>query len=304
MTDTSPTELAARIGSGLLSFPVTHFREADLSFDEDAYRDNIAHLGKYDVAGLFAAGGTGEFFSLTPEEADRVVRAAVAAAPQGVPVLAPAGYGTATAAAMAAAAERAGADGVLLFPPYLTEADQDGLAAHVRAVCSATSLGVVVYARANAVYAADTLAALAEECPNLIGYKDGVGDIEAIVRIRSALGDRLTYIGGLPTAETFALPYLELGATTYSSAIFNFLPEFALRFYGAVRERRSAEASALLDRFVLPYTRIRDRRRGYAVSIVKAGMRAVGRPAGPVRPPLSDLRPEEAAELSALIGRL
>src|SRR5690606_7809459 len=131
VTYTSPTELAARIGSGLLSFPVPHFREADLSFDEDAYRDNIAHLGHYD--------------------------AAVAAAPQGVPVLAPAGYGTATAAAMAAAAERAGADGVLLFPPYLTEADQDGLAAHVRAVCSATSLGVVVYARANAVYAADTL---------------------------------------------------------------------------------------------------------------------------------------------------
>src|SRR5690606_21831093 len=111
VTDTSPTQRAAPNRAGLRSLPVPHFRDADLSFDRDAYRDNIARPRTYAAAGLFAAGGTGEFFSLTPEEADRVVRAAVAAAPQGVPVLAPAGYGTATAAAMAAAAERAGADG-------------------------------------------------------------------------------------------------------------------------------------------------------------------------------------------------
>ena len=49
------------------------------------------------------------------------------------------------------------------------------------------------------------------------------------------MGDRLTYIGGLPTAETFALPYLEMGVTTYSSAVFNFVPEFATDFYAAVR---------------------------------------------------------------------
>ena len=302
MTQTAPDEIARRLGSGLLSFPVTHFRE-DLSFDEAAYRENIAGLGREGLSGLFAAGGTGEFFSLTAEEVRRVVRAAVEGAPDGVPVIAPAGYGTAAAAEMARDAERAGADGVLLFPPYLTEASQDGLAAHVRAVCDATRLGVTVYSRANAVYEDTTVARIAETCPNLVGFKDGVGNLELMTRIRARLGERLVYIGGLPTAETFAQPYLEMGVTTYSSAIFNFVPDFALAFYDAVRARDRGEVRRRLEEFVLPYCEIRNRRSGYAVSIVKAGMRAVGRPAGPVRPPLTDLTEDESAALAGLIEK-
>ncbi|MEV5176676.1 5-dehydro-4-deoxyglucarate dehydratase, partial [Streptomyces flaveolus] len=271
---------------------------------ETAYREHVVRLSNYDVGGLFAAGGTGEFFSLTPTEVERVVTAAADSAPEGTPILAPAGYGTATAVEFAAAAERAGADGILLFPPYLTEAGQEGLARHVEAVCRATSLGVVIYSRANAVYSADTVARLADTCPNLIGYKDGVGDIDTVTRIHARLGDRLTYIGGLPTAETFALPYLQLGVTTYSSAIFNFLPDFALAFYTAVREQRQADVTKMLSDFVLPYTEIRNLQAGYAVSIVKAGMTATGQSAGPVRPPLTDLTPQEHDALSALIARL
>ncbi|MGW6354090.1 5-dehydro-4-deoxyglucarate dehydratase [Streptomyces sp. NPDC055092] len=306
MTSSSytPSELGRRIGSGLLSFPVTHFTADELSFDESAYRDSITRLAEYEVGGLFAAGGTGEFFSLTGSEVESVVAAAVQSVPEGTPVLAPAGYGTRTAVEYAQAAERAGADGILLFPPYLTEAGQEGLADHVEAVCRSTSLGVIVYSRANAVYTAPTLARIADRCPNLIGYKDGVGDIDAMTRIYTRLGERLTYIGGLPTAEMFALPYLELGVTTYSSAIFNFLPEFALEFYGAVRERKHDTVIKLLDDFVLPYTEIRNRRPGYAVSIVKAGMTAVGHSAGPVRPPLTDLTHDELSELAALINNL
>ncbi|MET8276013.1 5-dehydro-4-deoxyglucarate dehydratase [Streptomyces sp. NPDC005096] len=304
MTSFTPSELGQRIGSGLLSFPVTHFDVDDLSFDEDAYRANIQRLAKYEVGGLFAAGGTGEFFSLTAAETEQVVTAAVRAAPDGTPILAPAGYGTRTAIEYAQAGERAGADGILLFPPYLTEAGQAGLAQHVEAVCRSTSLGVIVYGRANATYTADTLARLADSCPNLIGYKDGIGDIDAMTRIYTRLGERLTYVGGLPTAETFALPYLELGVTTYSSAIFNFLPEFALEFYGAVRERRRDTVVKLLNDFVLPYTEIRNRQNGYAVSVVKAGMTATGHSAGPVRSPLTDLTESELAELTALINGL
>ncbi|WP_437098765.1 dihydrodipicolinate synthase family protein [Streptomyces flavidovirens] len=175
---------------------------------------------------------------------------------------------------------------------------------HVEAVCRSTSLGVVIYSRANAIYSADTVARLADTCPNLIGYKDGVGDIDTMTRVYARLGERLTYIGGQPTAETFALPYLQLGVTTYSSAIFNFLPEFALDFYAAVRERRQAEVTQMLTDFVLPYTEIRNRQAGYAVSIVKAGMTATGHSAGPVRPPLTDLALQEFDELTALIAQL
>ncbi|MER7081023.1 5-dehydro-4-deoxyglucarate dehydratase [Saccharopolyspora kobensis] len=303
MSAYSPTGMARQLASGLLSFPVTHFRP-DLGFDEAAYRENIGWLSGFGAAGLFAAGGTGEFFSLTPAEVEQVVTAAVAEAPAGLPVIAPAGYGTATAVEMARAAERAGAAGLLLLPPYLTEADQAGLAAHVRAVCAATELGVVLYSRANAVFEDTTVAELAEDCPNLVGFKDGVGNVEKMTRLYSRLGDRLTYVGGLPTAETFALPLLELGVTTYSSAMFNFVPEFALRFYRAVAERDRTAVYRYLNEFVLPYCDIRNRRAGYAVSIVKAGMRVIGRPAGPVRPPLVDLDDAELAALADLVERV
>ena len=202
------------------------------------------------------------------------------------------------------AAARAGASGVLLFPPYLTEGTQDGLSAHVRAVCAATGLGVVVYNRANAIYAADTVARLAEECPNLVGFKDGAGNIEQMTRIYARLGDRLTYIGGLPTAEMFALPYRSLGLTTYSSAIFNFLPDFATGFYDALRGGDDARVLALLDEFVIPYCDLRNRAPGYAVSIIKAGLKVIGRPAGPVRAPLTDLDEAEQAELAALVAKV
>ena len=301
MAEMAPEELAKKIGGGLLSFPVTHFKQ-DFDFDEGPYREHIEWLLKFRPAGLFAAGGTGEFFSLTMPEFSSVVTAAVQQTNSRVPVVAGCGYGTAIAKQFAKAAETAGADGILLLPPYLLNSEPAGLMAHVEAVCASTGLGVIFYNRDNAVLSESTLEQLCERCPNLVGFKDGYGDIELMTRICARLGDRLVYVGGLPTAETFALPYLEIGVTTYSSAIFNFLPQFAQEFYADVRRRDHAAVLARLRKFLLPYISIRRRRKGYAVSIVKAGMRAIGRPAGPVRPPLTELEPGEMDELKHLIG--
>jgi 5-dehydro-4-deoxyglucarate dehydratase len=303
MSKMTPKEMAGQIGGGLLSFPVTPFK-ADHSFDEATYRSNMDWLCGYDVAGLFSAGGTGEFFSLTPAELPQVVAVAVDETRGRVPVLAGTGYGTAIAREIAIGIEKAGADGLLLLPPYLVHSEQEGLAAHVEAVCAATSLGVIVYNRDNAILQPDTLARLCDRCPNLVGYKDGIGDIELMTRVHSKLGDRLTYVGGLPTAETFALPYLDMGVTTYSSAVFNFVPEFATSFYAAVRRRDHQAIHAGLRDFILPLIAIRNRKKGYAVSIIKAGMKVIGRDSGPVRPPLTDLTEAELAEVAALVARL
>jgi 5-dehydro-4-deoxyglucarate dehydratase len=300
MSRMTPDEMARLIGAGLLSFPVTPFK-ADLSFDETQYRANLDWLCGFAVAGLFAAGGTGEFFSLTPAEVEQVVRVAVAETRGRVPVLAGVGYGTAIAKDMAVAAERAGADGILLLPPYLMFSEQEGLAAHVAAVCAATSVGVIVYNRDNCVLNEETLAGLCERCPNLVGYKDGIGDIELMTRVHARLGDRLTYIGGLPTAETFALPYLQMGVTTYSSAVFNFVPEFATAFYAAVRRQDRDMVHAGLRDFILPLIAIRNRKKGYAVAMIKAGMKVIGRDSGPVRSPLTDLTSAERAEVESLV---
>ncbi len=278
MSGIPPEEFAKKIGAGLLSFPVTHFTD-DFEFDERGYREHIDWLLEYEPAGLFAAGGTGKFFSLTLEEFSAVVSAAVEQTNHRVPVVAGCGYGTAMAKQFAQAGEAAGADAILLLPPYLLNADPAGLIAHVEAVCASTRLGVTFYSRDNAILNELWLERLCERCPNLVGSKDGYGDIELMTRIYARMGERPAYIGGLPTAETFALPYLEMGVTTYSSAIFNFLPQFAQGFYKAVRRRDYAGVLKQLREFVLPHIDIRNRHKGYAVSIVKAGMRAVGRPA-------------------------
>jgi 5-dehydro-4-deoxyglucarate dehydratase len=297
-----PSEMAAAIKRGLLSFPVTHFDTQD-RFDAAAYRKHCAWLLEHEAAALFAAGGTGEFPSLRPDEIGEVVSAAVAETRGRVPVIAGCGYGTAMAVQLARDAEKRGADGILLLPPYLVNSEQQGLAIHIEQVCKAVSIGVIVYNRDNAIATDDTMAKLCERNANLVGFKDGVGDIELLTRIRSRLGDRVSYIGGMPTAETFALPYKEIGIDTYSSAIFNFMPVWAKRFHAAVLAGDRATVHHHLRDFVLPYIAIRGRAKGYAVSIVKAGLRIVGRPAGHVRTPLLDLKPAELEELRVLIER-
>lgn len=296
----SPRELGEHLAEGLLSFPVTAFN-ADLTINEAAYRTHIEWQSGYDVAGLFAAGGTGEGFSLSPAEAARVVRLAVESTRPEVPVLASAGGATNHAIQNVKDAAEAGAAGVLVLPPYLTECDQEGLFAHVSAICAASDIGIIIYNRGNAIYSAETVERLADTHENFIGFKDAIGDIEHLTKVVARNGDRLFYLGGLPTAETFALPLLQLGMSTYSSAMFNFVPEFALDFYRAVRAQDRTAVTERLNRFILPYIGIRDRAKGYGVSIVKAGLTAVGRDIGPVRPPLQDLTETDLADLSALI---
>lgn len=297
---TSLSDLASRIGGGLLSFPVTHFGPEG-ALDIDAYQGHVARQADAGAVALFAAGGTGEFFSLTLEEYGRVVSAAVEAAEGRVPVIAGCGYGTAMAVEFARSAADSGAAAILLLPPYLMNAEQAGLVRHVQAVANAIDIGVILYGRDNGIYTEASVARLADTCPNLIGYKDGVGDLDALTRIVKGIGDRLVYVGGVPTAEMLALPYFSIGVSTYSSAVYNFLPDLACRFYDAARDGDTVTVNAILHDFFFPYIALRNRAKGYAVSIVKAGMRIVGQPAGPVRPPLIDLTSEEAGELARLV---
>ena len=301
---TTPQELKQIVSEGLLSFPVTDF-DANGDFRADTYAARLEWLAPYGATALFAAGGTGEFFSLSKDDYSNVIRTATQTCKGKVPILAGAGGPTRVAIEYAQEAARLGAHGVLLMPHYLTEASQEGIAAHVRHVCDAVKdLGVIVYNRANSKLNADMLEQLADQCPNLIGFKDGVGDIESMVTIRRRLGDRFSYLGGLPTAEVYAAAYKALGVPVYSSAVFNFVPKTAMEFYRAIAADDSATTGRLLDSFFLPYLAIRNRRAGYAVSIVKAGAKLVGHDAGPVRAPLTDLNDEEMSKLDVLIRSL
>jgi 5-dehydro-4-deoxyglucarate dehydratase len=299
----TPQDLKNTISSGLLSFPLTDF-DAKGDFNARGYAQRLEWLAPYGASALFAAGGTGEFFSLTGDEYPQVIRTAVQTCKGKVPIIAGAGGPTRFAIACARAAEEAGAHGILLLPHYLTEAGQEGLAAHVEAVCRSVKFGVIVYNRGVCRLQPETLARLAERCPNLVGFKDGIGDIELMVSIYQKMGDRFAYLGGLPTAEVYAAAYKALGTPVYSSAVFNFIPKTAMAFYEAVRSDDHATQHRLLREFFMPYLEIRNRMPGYAVSIVKAGARLVGHDAGPVRPPLTDLKQDELDRLQGLIASL
>jgi 5-dehydro-4-deoxyglucarate dehydratase len=299
----NPQELKSIMGSGLLSFPLTDF-DAEGNFDKKGYVQRLEWLAPYGASALFAAGGTGEFFSLTADEYPEIIETAVQTCRGKVPIIAGAGGPTRFAIQCAQAAEKAGAHGILLLPHYLTEAGQEGLAAHVEAVCKSVKFGVIVYNRGQSRLYPDTLAKLAERCPNLVGFKDGIGDIELMSSIYLRMGDRFAYLGGLPTAEVYAAAYKALGTPVYSSAVFNFIPKTAMEFYKAVATDDMATQHRLLKQFFMPYLEIRNKGQGYAVSIVKAGARIVGHDAGPVRTPLTELKADEYDALAALIGKL
>lgn len=88
------------------------------------------------------------------------------------------------------------------------------------------------------------------------------------------------------------------------AAVFNFIPRTALEFHRAIERGDHATAERLIAGFFMPYLDIRNRQPGYAVSIVKAGVRIAGRPAGAVRPPLTDLSHAESEALAKLIAAL
>ena len=296
----NPEQIKTALGSGLLSFPVTHFG-AEGRFAADSYREHVEWLAGYKAPVLFAAGGTGEFFSLKPDEIPTIVAAAKEVAGETA-IVSGCGYGTEIAVDIARSVEKVGADGILLLPHYLIDAPQEGLYAHIKKVCQSVGIGVMVYNRDNSVLQADTLARLCDECPNLVGFKDGTGDIGLVRQITAKMGDRLMYLGGMPTAELFAEAYLGAGFTTYSSAVFNFVPGLANEFYAALRAGERATCERILVDFFYPFMAIRNRAKGYAVSAVKAGVRLQGFNAGPVRAPLKDLTNEEIGMLEALIG--
>jgi 5-dehydro-4-deoxyglucarate dehydratase len=294
----TPEELKSR-ARGLLSFPVTPFTPQN-EIDVPRYREHVQFMLDAKPGALFVCGGTGEFFSLGLDEYKTLVAAAVEQASGSAPIVAGVGYGARLACEFARAAEAAGADGIMVMPPYLMFAEQEGLYQHYRGVAASTSLGVIIYQRDNAIFTPSTVSRLAD-IPNIVGFKDGYGDMERLIRIRAAIGERLFLLNGMPTAELSAQAFYGLGCRTYSSAVFNFVPEISRAFFDAAEAGDDAECTRLLKGFYIPFGELRDRARGFAVSLIKAGLAVIGKPVGGVRAPLIDPSPSQLEELRGIV---
>ncbi|WES63041.1 5-dehydro-4-deoxyglucarate dehydratase [Microbacter sp. GSS18] len=288
---------------GILFFPVTPFDAAgrvDLDLLGTHVETSLAHA----PGGIFPACGTGEFHALSAAEVAQVVSAATETVAGRIPVVAGTGGPLGQAIELARAAADAGADALLVLPPYLVGGPQRGLVAYIEAVAAASPLPVVVYHRANAQYSVESMRRLARN-PKVVGFKDGTGDLavaQQIVRAVAAEGrDDFAFFNGLLTAELSQAAYRGIGMPLYSSAAFAMIPEVAAAYYRAYVDGDEERRTALLDGFYTPLVALRDETPGFGVSLIKAGLRLSGLPVGSVRAPLIDPSPEQEAKLTGIL---
>ncbi len=283
--------------SGVIAFPITPFKK-DLSLDLAGLKENLTELLKHPICALVAAGGTGEMYSLTPDEHKQVITATVTAVGGRVPVIAGVGFGQQLAIQLAQAAEEMGADGILAFPPYYPQADDEGMFEYYSAIGHATQLGMLIYSRDWASFSPAMVERLTS-IPTLVAWKDGQGDIRRLQAIINRVGDRLHWIGG--AGDDMVPAYYSLGIRTYTSSIATVAPRLSVKIHELAAGRHEVELLQLMHRCVVPLYAMRSRRKGYEVSTMKALMDLAGLHGGPVRPPLVDVKPTEHEELRAIL---
>jgi 5-dehydro-4-deoxyglucarate dehydratase len=293
----SPQELRSRFG-GVVAFPVTPFR-ADLSLDLDGLRRNLLHLARFPFCAVVAAGGTGEVYSLTPDEHQQVVATTIEIFSGKAPVIAGVGFNRALAVAMAQQAAALGADGILALPPYYPGAPDDGMLEYYKAIGAATPLGLVIYSRDWVAYGPEQVAQLAAAIPTLVAWKDGQGDIRRYQAIRHRVGDRLYWIGG--AGDDCVPAYYAIGIRCYTSSIATVAPKLSLELHRVAAAGDHDRLGRLMAEYVVPLYDLRARRKGYEVTVMKVAMDLVGLAGGPARPPLPALRTDEVGELQAMM---
>ncbi|WP_277213308.1 5-dehydro-4-deoxyglucarate dehydratase [Isoptericola croceus] len=295
----------------VLFFPVTPFDHQD-RIDEAVLAQHVADGVTAGAGAAFVACGTGEFHALAVDEYRTVVDVGLGAVRDarraGRPAAAVAGVGGPVGHARQCAriAQEAGAEALLVMPPYLVSAPQDGLVRYVEAVAEATDLPLVAYHRANACLTEGSVVQLLEN-PQVAGIKDGAGDVALMQRFvlaaRRAGRDDVQFFNGLLTAESSQLAYRAIGVPLYSSATFAMAPGIANAFYDAYAADDRERVHELLDGFYTPLVRLRDETPGFAVSLIKAGLRLHGLPVGPVRAPLTDPSPTQTEALARILAR-
>ncbi len=283
---------------GALGFPVTPFRR-DLSLDLDALARNVDEMARYPFCALVAAGGTGELYSLTPAEVEDVVLVTVEAAAGRMPVVAGTGFNGPLGAEIAQRAARAGAECILVLPPYYTNAPFEGAMAYYQQIGAATDVPLMVYSRDWAVFTPVMVERLAERVPTLAFWKDGQGDARKYQRMMQSVGDRLAWLGGL--GDDCVPAYFAIGVQAYTSSISNIAPRLSLELAEAGMARDFARLDGLMEKYVHPLYALRERAKGYEVAVMKAAMEILGKPAGPVRPPLCECTEKDLADLRQLM---
>src|SRR4051812_5059762 len=294
-----PSELKSRL-QGVIAFTPTPFTKDD-RVDHEGLARQVDFLCRSGAHVVVVCGGVGEFFSLDLDEYRECITTAAQACGGRVPLLAGIGHSTRIACQLAQHAERAGVDGLMINPLYFIEPSEDGLFRHYQELGAATRLGMMMFSTRNAVYGADTVARLAE-IENVIALKDEWGDLKLFTEMKERLGDRLAWINGM--AEVLATPYFGVSAQAFTSGIVNFAPELSLAVWDAGSHGRRIELNEIIATKIRPIAKLRERKKGYHITVVKEAMTMVGLTGGEVRSPLTPLAPADREELREVLARV
>lgn len=284
---------------GVFGFPVTPFKE-DLSLDLPALEKVCDMMMGHKFCALVVTGGTGEIYSITADEAVAAVECAVKLVKGRMPVVAGVGYSAAIASDMARRMEKAGADALLVMPPTYSNPPEAGLFDYYAQIGNASGLPLAIYSREWAVFTPDQVARLADRVPTLQIWKDGQGNGRTYRRIMNKVGDRLAWVGGL--GDDCVSTYFACGVQAYTSSISNIAPRVSLALADAGLARDFNRLDALMDKYVHPLYALRERMKGYEVSVMKEAMRMIGLCGNTVRPPLAPMRSADIDDLKAIMA--
>lgn len=288
----TPKDLQQRL-RGVLAFTPTPFTP-DGGMDANGLAAHVDYLIRNGAHVVVVCGGAGEFFSLDMDEYRTAIKTAADAARGRVPVIAGIGHGTRVAVRLAEHAASVGVDGLMIHPHYFVEASDDGLVRHYETLARATGLGMMIYSTKGSPATTALVRRLAG-IEEVIALKDEHGDLAAFTEMKHALGPRLVWINGM--AEMHAPAYFTAGAQAFTSGIVNFAPRITLGVWNAGAAGRTDEMENLIARSIKPLAALRERRRGYAIPVVKEAMNLLGLPGGTVRLPLVPIASEDREAL-------
>ncbi|WP_078394298.1 5-dehydro-4-deoxyglucarate dehydratase [Shouchella patagoniensis] len=287
---------------GILGFPVAPYLPSG-AIDENALFRNVSYLIDEGLDSIFIACGAGEFQTLSSDEYGVMLDVAIDAAKGRVPVYSGVGGNLSYALEQVKLSEKKGMEGYLILPPYLIDGEQEGLYQYIRTILEASDLNAIVYQRDNAVLDLNSLQSLLSY-DQLIGLKDGIGNMESNIIFTQYIGDRLNWLNGMPMAEVTMPAYHALGFKSYSSAISNYIPHISRQFYSALLEGKDEQVSEIYKDVILPINEIRKQRKGYAVSLIKAGMEIVGMSVSNiVRPPVVPVEKDHYKQLEKILDK-
>lgn len=288
---------------GVIPALVTPF-DKEGAVDEDAFRRNIAGMIEHGIHGVLVNGCTGEFWSLSPDDRVRLIKAAVAESRGRITVLA--GTGAITPGEtieLTRAAEKAGADGAVMLPPYFVKPNADDIVAHYQLVSDKTGLPICLYnIPANAVNAVGPeLAKRLADIDHVVAIKESQGDWVNHHRTILAVRDRLRVFCG--PSSVYGVAATQLGAVGHIDCFPNIYCKPMVDMWHAAEAGDSKRAAAIQEK-TFKLTQLCTSWDMNLYVSTKAAMNILGLPGGYPRLPLRPLAADLTARLKDELAKL